>query len=73
VQADKGVESALRFVDCRDVLVTAPRLLNDTATFLQVEGKRNERITVDGGDVSRARTAVAYERGAVAGVVKHRA
>lgn len=72
VEVDAKVESALRFVDCKDVLLTAPRLLTSTATFLQVEGAANERITVDGGDISRAGTSIAYQRGAAAGAVRYR-
>ena len=58
VDGNPGAESALRFIDSKDVLLTAPRLLTPATTFLQVEGSANERVTVDGGDVSRAKTAL---------------
>jgi hypothetical protein len=54
VQANASAESALRIIDSKDVLLTAPRLLTSTNTFLQLEGAGNERITIDGGDISKA-------------------
>jgi hypothetical protein len=54
VQGNPSAESVLRFIDSKDVLMTAPRLLTAAATFLQVEGADNEHIIVDGGDFSKA-------------------
>jgi polygalacturonase len=54
VQANASAESALRIIDSKDVLLTAPRLLTSTTTFLQLEGADNERIIIDGGDISKA-------------------
>ncbi len=54
VQANASAESALRIIDSKDVLLTAPRLLTSTTTFLQLEGADNANITVDGGDISKA-------------------
>ena len=72
VKADAKAESALRLIDSKDVLIAAPRLLSMTETFLQLEGGSNERITLDGGDVSRAAKALAYASGASEASVKHR-
>jgi hypothetical protein len=72
VQADPNAESAFRFTDCTDILVTSPRLLTNTAAFLQLEGKVNTHITLDGGDISRATTPLIYKDGASVGSVKHR-
>jgi hypothetical protein len=72
VQANAAAESAMRIIDSKDVLVASARLTTATATFLQVEGSANERITLDGGDISRAATAVAYMQGASASVVTRR-
>ncbi|GAC1424048.1 MAG: hypothetical protein NVSMB62_20750 [Acidobacteriaceae bacterium] len=72
VQADKQAESALRLIDCGDVLVSSPRLLTDTGRFLQLEGSTNVRITIDGGDISRATTPIEYTAGATVTAVKHR-
>jgi hypothetical protein len=72
VQADGDAESALRFIDCTDILVTSPRLLTNTANFLQLEGKANAHITVEGGDISRATTPISYKDGATTGSIKQR-
>ena len=72
VQAEASTESALRFIDSKDVLITAPRLLSSTETFLQVEGADNLAITVDGGDVTKARQALALKNGATTGAVRMR-
>lgn len=72
VQADKQAESAFRMIDCSDVLVSSPRLLTNTEVFVQVEGSASGHITLDGGDISRASTPVAYSRGATAAAIKHR-
>jgi hypothetical protein len=72
VQANPSAESALRFIDSKDVLLTAPRLLTSTTTFLQVEGTANERITIDGGDVSKAQKPLSLKNNANAAAVKIR-
>jgi hypothetical protein len=54
VQANASAESALRIIDSKDILLTAPRLLTSTPTFLQLEGADNQNITIDGGDISKA-------------------
>ena len=56
----------------QDVLLAAPRLLKTAAVFLQVEGLANEGITIDGGDISKAATAVAFKNGASEKAVKLR-
>lgn len=72
VQGNSASESALRFRDTRDVLITAPRLLAPAPVFLAVEGTRNQNITVDGGDISKAATPLAFKSGAPETVVKRR-
>jgi hypothetical protein len=62
----------LRFTNCKQVLVSAPRVLAQAATFLQLEGSGNERIVVDGGDISNATTALAFKAGANNSAVKLR-
>jgi polygalacturonase len=64
VDGNPQAAAALRFVDTRDVLVAAPRLLSPAATFLKVEGKASAGIKVDGGDVSKATTPLAAADGA---------
>ena len=54
VQAGEGAGSVLRFIDTRDVLLTAARLLNPAKLFLEVEGRNSGTITIEGGDLSKA-------------------
>jgi len=72
IECHPSAESALRFIDSKDVLLTAARLLTPTAAFLQVEGANNEHITIDGGDLSRAREPLTLGDKATAGSVKIR-
>jgi hypothetical protein len=64
VEGNVAAESTLRFTNCKQVLVTAPRVLAHAETFLQLEGSGNDRIVVDGGDISNATTALAFKAGA---------
>jgi len=69
-QGNPQAKSVLRFVETRDVLVTAPRVMTPAAVFLQVEGAASQGITIDGGDLSKAATPVAFEAGAGKPAVK---
>jgi Glycosyl hydrolases family 28 len=73
VAGDAKAESVLRVIDSKDVYLTATRVLTPSSTFLQVEGTANERITLDGGDLSKAAAPVAFKNGATARAVKVRA
>jgi hypothetical protein len=70
---NRQAKSLLRFIESKDVLVTAPRVLAPAAVFLQVEGAGSENIAIDGGDLTRAATPVALEAGATKQAVKLRA
>jgi len=72
VQGNPEAESALRFIESQDVLLSATKLLNPAAIFLQVEGAANAGITVDGGDISKAATPLAFKNGATEKSVKLR-
>jgi polygalacturonase len=72
VQANPAAESALRCINSRQILLTAPRLLSSAAVFLQLEGAENENIKIDGGDVSKAATALAFKDGAAKKAVQMR-
>jgi hypothetical protein len=72
VQGDKDAESVLRVIDSQDVFLGAARLLKPAAVFLQVEGAANAAITLDGGDISKAATPVAFKNGATENSVKLR-
>jgi len=53
--AEAGIEMC-------DVLLSASRLLAPATVFLQ-EGAGSESITVDGGDLSKAAKALAFQNG----------
>ena len=72
VQGNAEAESVLRFIDTKQVLMTAARVLTASSPFLQLEGAENENIIIDGGDLSRAGKAVVYKNGAAADAVKVR-
>jgi hypothetical protein len=72
VQSDAQAESALRLIDSRDVLLSACRQLTAGPVFLRVEGAGSRGITIDGGDLSKAGTAVAYLAGASRSAVRER-
>lgn len=64
VQGTREAESVLRFIESRDVLMSASRLLTPASVFLQVEGAGSDAITIDGGDFSKAAMPVAFRTGA---------
>ena len=70
VQANSDAESAMRFINAQQVLVTSPRLLRDARIFLQVEGEESRRIVVDGGDLANAVELFAYRNGAHSSAVQ---
>jgi len=71
-QSDPRAPSVLRFIETRDVLLTAPRVLTPAAVFLRVEGAASQGITIDGGDLSKAAAPLAFEAGAGKEAVKLR-
>jgi len=73
VEGSKEAESALRFIESSDVLLTAARVVASANVFLQVEGPATKAITIDGGDFSRASSAIAVRAGASQQAVKLRA
>jgi polygalacturonase len=73
VDGSADATSALRFIETRDALVSAARVLKPAAVFLQVEGSGSGGITVDGGDVTKAASPVAFANGAVKDAVRWRA
>jgi polygalacturonase len=64
LRGSKDAESLLRLIDVRDVLLSGCRTIGPASVFLQVEGARSEKITVEGGDISKASTPVAFRAGA---------
>jgi len=72
VEGNTQAESVLRFIDTKQVLMTAARVLNRSSTFLQLEGPENSGIIVDGGDLSKAASPFTVKNGATESVVKLR-
>jgi hypothetical protein len=72
VEGNPSAQSALRIIDSKQVLITAPRIIAEAATFLQLEGTANERIVIDGGDISSAKIALSFTRGAAKSAVRLR-
>jgi hypothetical protein len=72
VQGNPEAESVLRFIDSKQTLITAARVLTPSSPFLQLEGDANEGIIVEGGDLSKAASAVVFKRGASESQVKLR-
>lgn len=62
----KGSEGSelLRFINTKDVLLTATRVLTPAAIFLQVEGAASDGIIVEGGDLRKAKNALTFSDGA---------
>jgi hypothetical protein len=71
-QGSSRAESLLRFVNTRDILLTASRVLTPSAVFLRLEGEANDGITIDGGHLSKADKLLAYGDGATEKAVKLR-
>jgi polygalacturonase len=71
-QGNQQAVSLLRFVATRETLLTAMRVLTRAAVFLQVEDAASEGIIVDGGDLSKAATPLAFKAGATEQAVKLR-
>src|SRR5579859_6732757 len=72
VPGDLHAESVVRFIESRQTLFTAFRVLGQAAVFLQIEGARNEGISIDGGDLSKAASAIVCKNGASENSVKIR-
>jgi len=71
-QGQKSAESLLRFIETRDVLVTALRVLTPVTNLLQVEGAESSNIKIDGGDLSKTEKQLVFTGGAAAQSVKLR-
>jgi hypothetical protein len=63
-QGQKSAESLLRFINARDVLVSALRVLTPVTNLLQAEGKECANIKIEGGDISKADKALVLASGA---------
>lgn len=71
-QGTKDAESLMRFIDTRDILLSAVRVLKPAAVFLRVEGAASDRITIEGGDWSKAAAPLSFSADAPRKSVKLR-
>jgi hypothetical protein len=71
-QGNSHSEALLRFMETRDVLLTACRVLTPTPVFLRMEGEGSGGIAIDGGDLAKAVTPASFAGGATAAAVKLR-
>jgi glycosyl hydrolase family 28 len=69
-QGNPNAESLLRFIETRDVLLSAARVLTPAAVLLKLEGASSAGITIDDGDTSKAAKPLAFSGGATAKAVK---
>jgi hypothetical protein len=72
VQGNADAESAVRFIDTRQVLMTAPRVLKQGKVFLHLEGAATRGIIVDGGDLTKTAELVSFNNAADKSAVKVR-
>ena len=72
VQGTREAESLLRFIETRDVLLSATRVLSAAPVFLQIEGASSGDILVEGGDLRKAAEPLAFAAGAAKDAVKLR-
>jgi hypothetical protein len=72
-QGNPQAKSVLRFIETQDALLTAPRVLTPAAVFLQVDGAASQGIAIDGGDLTKTATPLAFESGAAKQAVRLRA
>lgn len=64
VGGQKETKSVIRFIDSTDILMNAVRVLSKSAVFLQVEGAGSKNIKIEGGDLSKSETLLAFKNGA---------
>jgi hypothetical protein len=72
VQSDLASESALRFINAKDVLMTAVRLITPATVFIQLEGTANTNLKVYCGDLSKAASQLSLKDGATADMIEIR-
>jgi hypothetical protein len=72
VEGNPEAESVIRFMDTKDVLMTATRAIGKAGLFIQVEGRESGGIVVEGGDLSKADRVVGFAAGAVETAVRVR-
>jgi len=71
----KGNEATalLRFINSKDILLTGTRVLTPSTVFLLVEGPSSKDITVNGGDIQKAKQSLVADKGALRTAVRMQA
>ncbi|HTE34245.1 MAG TPA: hypothetical protein VK666_27890, partial [Chryseolinea sp.] len=54
----------IRFINTKDILLTATKVLTSAAALLSVEGSASENIVIDGGSLAKAMKKIIYVNGA---------
>ena len=70
LQGNSAGESVLRFTRVQDVLIASARLISPAEAFLQLEGDQNSGITLEGGDLTKAKMPLAFRDGATDAAVR---
>jgi hypothetical protein len=65
IQGQNESESVVRFMNSRDILLNAVRVLSESAVFLEAEGPDSRNIKIEGGDLSKSKIPVTFHSGAV--------
>ena len=63
-EGNSEAESLVGFIDTREILLSACRVLQSASVFLQVEGTQSDDIMIDGGDLRKATSPLAFQNGA---------
>jgi len=71
-QGNPQAKSLLRLVDTQDALIAGARVLSPAAVFAEVEGAGSRGVVIQGGDLSKAASAVSVAGGAEQSAVKVR-
>jgi Glycosyl hydrolases family 28 len=62
-QSDPQAKSVIRLIESNDVLITSPRVLSPAPVFLSVEGASSKSVTIEGGDISKAKVPEVHGAG----------
>ena len=70
IEGNIDAESAIRFINSKDLLLSGVRLTSPAKILLQTEGAGNKNIRIYSSDLSRVEKVVSFMRGADSSMVK---